>query len=670
MVKTPLNFQNFLESATITPQKAEELTMGEYLEKVKETPSIAANAAGRVLNAIRSYGVTTEADPFSQSGDRNEVYSYFKSFYGIEDNIAQMMSHLKLAASGGDASRRLLLLVGPPGSGKSNIVTELQDALIAYTHTDQGAVYRIKYPFTPEQVKEFKLVRGYSPTNENPLVVIPNELRSALEDELGVHIEGVANAHTQYVIDNLLDGDWRKLKVERFYFSRQNRVGIGQFQPDDPKSQKASHLKGGEYTTNLGYFPLSHPLAYDYAGEINVANRGVMEFVEFLKVSRDLRNDLLTITQEKLLKVKHLAALSVDTFLIAHTNDEEYRKFLADKSEEATKDRMVVLDWRYNMRYEDEEKILKKMFKSSSSLGVHIGPNTLKTAALLGTISRFSKDESAYSILEKAKLYNGEYCAIPRDSYNTIRSLNPREGFSGLGPRKVVDFLQKAVGQADKVGEENCCVSPYSFLGLVNRYVREHSEVSDADKQHLTHLIKTHVLKAVNEWERKNVYAAIDPLLKDKAQEIFAQYMHELKISFEKTKNFDSFGEEIKANEAFINEIESEIGISSSTKQSFRQEIIQKVATMTLNGNEFKWDSHPRLKEAIEKHVEKKMYSNTIGLLSKPVGEVKSDKNLTNKMNKLYEGLAKIGYCKTCANHTVDQMRMSHAERTRPKGTP
>jgi len=61
--------------------------------------------------------------------------------------------------------------------------------------------------------------------------------------------------------------------------------------------------------------------------------------------------------------------------------------------------------------------------------------------------------------------------------------------------------------------------------------------------------------------------------------------------------------EDVQPDEKLMRSIETKIGISEDSKDSFRNEIIRKVATATRAGQKFKYQDHARLREAIEKEL-------------------------------------------------------------------
>ena len=120
---------------------------------------------------------------------------------------------------------------------------------------------------------------------EDPLCAIPNALRPEFEKEYGLKISGQLSPLMTLLLEEEYDGNFLKLPVKRFFFSEQSRVGIGTFVPSDKKSQDVSELVGSMDLSKIGeYGSESDPRAYRFDGELNISNRGIMEFVEMLKV--------------------------------------------------------------------------------------------------------------------------------------------------------------------------------------------------------------------------------------------------------------------------------------------------------------------------------------------------------------------------------------------------
>jgi serine protein kinase len=96
------------------------------------------------------------------------------------------------------------------------------------------------------------------------------------------------------LVDEKYGGRIEDVEIRRVPFSEKGRAGIGTFAPSDPKSQDISELTGSIDLATIGDYGVeSDPRAYRFDGELNIANRGLMEFVELLKC---LRGDTLVLT--------------------------------------------------------------------------------------------------------------------------------------------------------------------------------------------------------------------------------------------------------------------------------------------------------------------------------------------------------------------------------------
>src|SRR5690606_41211682 len=108
-------------------------TFRDFLQLVAEIPKIARPAHERLYDMIRSAGVE-----FDEENDRERYLFFSEHLFGIDDALAQVMEYFKAAAYGSDVRRRILLLYGPPSSGKSELVIRLKRGLEAYSRTDEG----------------------------------------------------------------------------------------------------------------------------------------------------------------------------------------------------------------------------------------------------------------------------------------------------------------------------------------------------------------------------------------------------------------------------------------------------------------------------------------------------------------------------------------------------
>ncbi|MBI4470355.1 MAG: protein prkA, partial [Acidobacteria bacterium] len=196
----------------------------DYFELVTRHPRMAWLAHARVCDLVLASGEET-----LYPGTAAEVtrYNFFSpELFGIDQTIEQIVEYFKSAAQRLEVRKRILLLMGPVGGGKSTIVTLLKRGLEHYTRTEAGAVYAIKG----------------CPMREEPLHLIPADIRPEVERHYGIYIEGDLCPRCQYNLQHIYNGRHEEVMIERIIFSEKERVGIGTFSPSDPKSQDITEL--------------------------------------------------------------------------------------------------------------------------------------------------------------------------------------------------------------------------------------------------------------------------------------------------------------------------------------------------------------------------------------------------------------------------------------------
>ena len=223
------------------------------------------------------------------------------------------------------------------------------------------------------------------------------------------------------------NGDWTKvvqdIRVKRIVLSEQDRLGIGTFQPKDEKNQDSTELTGDiNYRKIAEYGSDSDPRAFNFDGEFNVANRGIIEFIEVLKLDVAFLYDLLGASQEHKVKPKKFAQTDIDEVIIGHTNEPEYRRLQNNEFMEALRDRTVKIDVPYVTRLSDEIKIYEKDYNPKKVKGKHIAPHTIEMAAMWAVLTRLEPPNNAsLTLLQKLKLYNGK--TLPGFTEENIKEL-------------------------------------------------------------------------------------------------------------------------------------------------------------------------------------------------------------------------------------------------------
>src|SRR5262244_1677608 len=236
-------------------------TLLDYLEKVKEDPTITKLAHSRFYDLIAAagmYNIIEADDPRVKRLYKDEslkVYNFFKDeFFGIERTIAQIVRYFHSASLKGEESRQVLYLMGPVGSGKSSLVEKLQRGL--------------------EGTEPIYAIEG-CPMFEEPLHLIPRHLRKEFEKMLGVHIEGDLCPVCRFRLKEEFGGRYEEVPITTRFFSKRNRIGIGVVPPVDPNNQDTSVLIGSEDISKLDMYSEGDPRVLDLNGALNVGNSGM-----------------------------------------------------------------------------------------------------------------------------------------------------------------------------------------------------------------------------------------------------------------------------------------------------------------------------------------------------------------------------------------------------------
>lgn len=618
----------------ISTHKSEKKTMSfsEYLDLVKAKPGVAALAHKRIYDMIRSYGVNVDPETGA------EKYLFFEQqLFGIEDSTVQIMEYFKGAALGSDVGRRFLLLYGPPSSGKSNLVSMLKDCLEAWTHTDDGALYAI----------------DGCPMNEEPLHLIPASMREQVAADLGVKIEGELCPVCAFNLRNNFHGDFTKFTVKRINFSQQERVGIGTFVPSDPKSQDISELIGSVDISKIGVHGAeSDPRAWRFDGELNVSNRGLMEFIEILKVDIKFLYVLLTATQEKNIKTPRFPLISCDEVILTHTNEAEYKKFVGQPENEALIDRMIVCRVKYNLRVNEEIKIYEKLLGHGDTKNIHIAPHTLKVAAMFAILSRLEdpKDRNLDKI-KKMKLYNGEDVeGVSKADVPRLKKESLMEGMDGVSPRYIINRLVTTAIRGADDGNTRRYITPIDVLRSLKDGLETTSKFKPEERSRYEELLG--LAKAeFDHIARNEVQKAFFVSFEDEAQSLLENYIDNVEAHLEGSKLQDPIThEEVEPDEKLMRSIEQKIGVHDEQKDSFRNEVMRKVAASLRRGEKYRYDLHSRLREAIEKQMfeeRRDTIKMTITSRTKEPGELK-------RINQVVKTLCeRHGYIEESANELL-----------------
>ncbi len=648
-------------------------TFEDYLEIIQQNPKITRTAFQRVYEMILACG----KEEYSEYKRKIIRYNFFKDLpnngrdavYGLDIHLSKMVDIFKAAAHRYGTERRVLLLHGPVGSSKSTIARLLKKGLEEYSKTPEGALYTFSWTQV-NQLHESDTLRFSDdmpcPMHEEPLHLIPIELRSQVLQELNrspridylVTIEGdlcPACRQTYRELSKKYDGDWSKVvshvKVRRLVLSEKDRIGIGTFQPKDEKNQDSTELTGDINYRKIAIFGSdSDARAFNFDGEFNVANRGIIEFIEVLKLDVAFLYDLLGASQEHKIKPKKFPQTDIDEVIIGHTNEPEYRKLQNNEFMEALRDRTVKIDVPYITKISEEIKIYQKDFNPDRIRGKHIAPHTIEMASMWAVLTRLEEPKKAnLTLLQKLKLYDGKtLTGYTEDSIKELRKEAVREGMDGISPR----YIQDKISNALVSNELTSCVNPFMVLNELESGLKHHSLIkSDEQRKKYRELLA--VVKQEYEDIVKNEVQRAISADEEAIARLCSNYIDNIKAYTQKEKVKNKYtGQDEEPDERLMRAIEEKIEIPESRKDDFRREIMNYIGALAIEGRTFNYKTNERLFKALELKLFEDQ-KDSIKLTSLVANVV--DKDTQEKIDVVKSRMIKnYGYCDICSTDVLN----------------
>lgn len=642
----------------------------DYLGIVRENPKVTRTAFQRIYDMILSYGKTEYID----NKKKLVAYNFFHdekfggrdAIYGLDVALMKLVNVFKSAAQGYGTEKRVLLLHGPVGSSKSTIVRLLKKGLEEYSKTAEGRLYTFSW-ILDKRLPDGTQAREVMPCpmHEEPLHLVPMDWRPQVFAELCPPEIGYALPDAgdlcpacRYVFKEQMaeyKGDFVKVcghvRVRRLTLSEKDRVGIGTFQPKDEKNQDSTELTGDiNYRKIAEYGSDSDPRAFNFDGEFNIANRGLIEFIEVLKLDVAFLYDLLGASQEHKIKPKKFPQTDIDEVIVGHTNEPEYKKLQNNEFMEALRDRTVKIDIPYITKLAEEVKIYEKDYNARKIRGKHIAPHTLEMAAMWAVLTRLEEPKKHnLTLLQKVKLYNGKTLPnFTEDNIKELRKESAREGLEGISPRYIQDKISNAL-VSDK-GEG--CVNPFLVLNELEGGLRSHSLISSEDQRKRFRDLLAVVKQEYEDVVKNEVQRAISAD-EEAIAKLCGNYIDNIKAYTQKEKVRNKYtGQYEEPDERLMRSIEEKIEIPESRKDDFRREIMNYIGALAIEGKTFNYRTNERLHKALELKLfeDQKDSIKLKNLVSSVV-----DKDTQEKIDVVKQRMVKnYGYCEICSTDVLN----------------
>ncbi|WP_336025016.1 PrkA family serine protein kinase [Halobellus salinisoli] len=616
---------------------------GWYLDAVYEDPRIARNAHQRVADMFDHYG--TDYD--EQAGvveyrmaSEDPLHDGENTFYGreVHESIHEFVNKVKSGARGLGPQKRIKLLLGPVGSGKSHFDWMVRRYFEDYTTTDAGRMYTFRWTNLCDVIRDQDPGDDVvtSPMNQDPLVLLPQPQRDEVIERLNETLDApytIRNDQTldpasEFYLDALLakyDDELQEvlenhIEIVRLVASENKRQCVETFEPKDKKNQDETELTGDVNYSKLAVYGESDPRAFDYSGAFCNANRGLFSGEELLKLQREFLYDFLHASQEQTIKPKNNPRIDIDQVIVGRTNMPEYREKKGDEKMEAFNDRTKRIDFPYVLEYDEEAEIYRKMLRNADVPDMHIEPHTLEMAGLFGVLTRITEPDESVSLVQKAKAYNGEIddgddIDVRKLRENGEAAADIGEGMDGVSARFIGDEIAEAI--MDSTHRGRSYLSSLSVFSHFEANLENHGSIPEdnLDRYH-------RYLELVREEYKNRAIEDVRHALAYDVDEIRRQgekYMdHVMAYIDDATVEDELTGREQEPDETFLRSVEEKLEIPDDRKDDFRQEVSNWVSRRARDGTSFDPQDNDRLRRALERKLweDKKHNINFSALVS------------------------------------------------------
>jgi predicted Ser/Thr protein kinase len=624
----------------------------EYLAEVKEAPHRMLRSSPQYLRDMIEHFGSEDATVLGVPTTRHRFCDGIEGdperqrVVGQEFAVDALYRAVRNFAETG-RSDKIVMLHGPNGSAKTTIADLLFKGLEAYSATPEGAVYRFAWVFPRTEVEGAGLgFGGRQPKTEdldtfaylepdaiastvasdmktNPFYLVPRENRKALLHEFcggpppfpHVHVlRADMGTKSRAIFDALMTaykGDWKKVmrfvRVERFYISRRYRRGAVTIEPQGTVDAESRQVTADMNLANLPT-ALHNLRLYEVTGDLVDANRGLLEFSDFLKRPLELNKYLLTTTEKGTIRLPNALAY-LDFVIIGSTNEKHLDAFKTDPNFTSFKARMELVTVPYLLEYEKEVEIYRDQMESIAKR-LQVAPHASRAAALWAVLTRLWRPDPAHyeeplrtamsrlTPLAKALVYQGkdpgdledlaaEDVKLFRDNLAAIanewRDGVVFEGRFGASPREMKTILLDASFRV-----KTKCFTPVAVLAELRNLVRDKS-VYDFLKLEPKGLYNN-AARFVEDVERAVVRHVLRELQDSMAlvneeeyDRRFEEYFRHVTAYIRGTRVSDPHtGEERKPDPNVLRGVERLLPTGDDI-DLFRQKLIGKVAASSLN---------------------------------------------------------------------------------------
>ncbi|MGY6570576.1 MAG: PrkA family serine protein kinase [Salinarimonas sp.] len=634
---------------TYEARRETEMSLSDYLEGCRDDPMMYASAPERILAAIgEPEMVDTSRDSRLGRIFMNRtirVYPAFTEFYGMEETIERIVSFFRHAAQGLEERKQILYLLGPVGGGKSSLAE------------------RLKALMEVHPIYVLKAGNEISPVFESPLGLFdPERMGEQIEERYGIPRRRLTGLMSPWALKRLdeFGGDISRFKVVKVNPSRLRQIGIAKTEPGDENNQDISSLVGKVDIRKLETLSQNDPDAYSYAGGLNRANQGVLEFVEMFKAPIKMLHPLLTATQEgNYVGTENIGAIPFQGIIMAHSNEAEWQSFKTNKNNEAFIDRIYVIKVPYCLRVTEEQQIYDKLIRTSELASAPCAPGTLEMLARFAVLSRLREHENS-NAFSKMRVYDGESLKEVDPRARSIQEYRDAagvdEGMDGISTR----FAFKVLAATYNHDTIEIAADPVHLMYVLEQTVRREQLPDEQEKRYIE-FIKAELAPRYAEFIGNEIQKAYLESYHDYGQNLFDRYVDYADAWIEDQDFKDPDTGQLLNRELLnqeLTKIEKPAGIANP--KDFRNEVVKFSlrSRASHGGKNPSWTSYEKIREVIER----RMFSQVEDLLPVISFGSKKDSESEKKHSEFVERMTARGYTERQVRRLVEwYMRVKQA---------
>lgn len=618
-----------------------------------------------------------------------------KHIIGMYDELNSFVSYVKDAAEGGSSKEMAFVLVGEPGNGKTFFVDFLCAKYRDFLSQEKNRKYTFRFINIDQLGTYGRLKTIESQTYEDPMILAMNlfektdENRKYLSAEIGFSDKKIEALYDNYRplgacsgyiwndIRNYTGGNLEEMlnfvEVVPVPLSESLGTVTGKYPAKDKITSSAVDLLGEESLQRLLHITdTNNPYRFDLrrGALARVAGGGIHFSDEIYKNKKDLVQVYLGVIQNRNIEIDGFK-WPIDTLIVATSNNNEFYRFLAEKEEAPIVDRCRICYVSHNTNYKLQKDLTSYAIGSEARTTLtkeklHQDPNLNYASSVAVVLSRLPRSEKLTPI-ETMKLAAGEVAgeksiktlAEVIDTFNQDPEITNRFGQKGLGQRNLGRALQLLVeSSATNEGE---CAFAYDIFKALERIVLDYvSEANDRIK-YLEDLktakglyrerIMTEMFNAYMDEPfaiRKDVMNYVNMIIGIDAESLGPDKMWKYKDP--QTGELKA----VKIDERYVKSVEERLQLKTEERRETFRTSIRKIYGQKISVDP-NYDFMDNL-ELVKAVTDVRLKSDIAGAGSL-IGALA---NRTNEENqKLYDRmidtmLNKLGYCRTCAEKTIE----------------